>query len=137
MITSGRCICQYFTTYSHGREHRPQICLPLTRIRSVRDIVPGPTRWAMLSFSHGIRTFFVFPPFPLLLKIKRNGAHVILIAPTWLRQTCYPYLMQLAVCSLISVLATPHLLFEDKGHTKRPNLAILCLKAWLPHGFST
>lgn len=63
--------------------------------RNVHATAPGwgwdSTLWTMLLFLLGTRTFMPFFCFPLLLrvllKIKRNRAPVILIAPTWLRQT--------------------------------------------------
>lgn len=74
-----------------------------------------------------------FPQFPLLLtvliKIKWDKAHVILIAPMWPRETWNPYLMQLAMCPSISLLAILHLLSQDKGRTMHPNLGVLLLKA--------
>lgn len=92
-----------FTAYKN--KNRPRYCSRARiRLHSLDSALLLPWDMGLL---------YAFPSFPLLLKIllkiKRDRAHIILIAPTWPRQTWYPYLTQLVMCPPI------HL---PSGHSK-------------------
>ncbi|XP_065406172.1 uncharacterized protein LOC122174245 [Chrysemys picta bellii] len=82
--------------------------------------------------------FYAFPPFPLvhkvLLKLRRDQAQVILVAPAWPRQHWYTTLLELSVQTPIPLPLCPDLISQDHGRLRHPDLQSLHLTAWLLHG---
>lgn len=81
---------------------------------------------------------YAFPPFPLihrvLLKIRRDHARVILIAPAWPHQHWYTSLLHMSVQAPLSLPLLPDLITQDRGSLRHPNLESLHLTAWMLHG---
>lgn len=122
-------VIDLFATYLHRK-------CPFYCCRA--DLGKHPLKDALLLL--GEKTLlYTFPQFPLLLKVltKKEKANVLLIAPTWPRQTWYPYLMKVAMRPQIPLQPIPYLLSQNEGQTLHPNLQILWLKAWLLHGSKT
>lgn len=81
---------------------------------------------------------YAYPPVLLIskaiYKIKKEKVRVILIAPTWPRQTWFPYLLQLVVWPPVILHHVPHLLSQYVGQIHHPDLKVLHLKVWLLDG---
>ncbi|XP_050794038.1 uncharacterized protein LOC127043859 [Gopherus flavomarginatus] len=69
---------------------------------------------------------YAFPPFPLvhkvLLKLRRDKAHLILIAPAWPRQHWFTALLNLSVDPPIPLPLHPDLITQDHGRLCHPDL---------------
>ncbi|KAG6935305.1 hypothetical protein G0U57_015145, partial [Chelydra serpentina] len=81
---------------------------------------------------------YAFPPFPLvhrvLLKLRRDRARLILIAPAWPRQHWYTTLLELSVTTPITLPLWLDLITQEHGRLCHPDLQSLHLTAWLLHG---
>ncbi|XP_050825375.1 uncharacterized protein LOC127058925 [Gopherus flavomarginatus] len=82
--------------------------------------------------------YYAFPPFPLvhrvLLKVRRDRAHVIMVAPAWPRQHWYPMLLDLTIADPVPLPLHPDLITQEHGTLCHPDLQSLHLAAWLLRG---
>lgn len=67
-------------------------------------------------------------------QIQTDRARIVLIAPTCPRQTWFPYLNRMALCTPYTLPLRQDLLPQGEGQVLHPNLGKLHLKAWLPYG---
>ncbi|XP_073214408.1 uncharacterized protein [Lepidochelys kempii] len=88
--------------------------------------------WRCLSAVYHL--LYAFPPFLLvhkfLLKVRRDRASMILIAPAWPCQHWLTTLLDLLVDMPITLPLVPDLITQDHGHLQHPNLESLHLTAW-------
>ncbi|XP_065278904.1 alpha-2-macroglobulin-like protein 1 [Emys orbicularis] len=79
-----------------------------------------------------------FPPFPLvhkvLLKVRRDKADVILVAPVWSRQCWYPTLLDLSIQAPLHLPLDPYLISQNHGRLLHPDLQSLHLTIWRIRG---
>lgn len=79
---------------------------------------------------------YAFPPFSLiprvLMKIQRDKAKVILIAPFWPKRSWFPILLQMAKGNWWSLPLAQDLLFQ--GPIRHPTVSQLHLTAWMLKG---
>ncbi|XP_067398957.1 uncharacterized protein [Emydura macquarii macquarii] len=103
------------------------------RFCSLRGREPGSLSDAFLIPWTG-DLMYAFPPVPLLpqvlLKIKRDRADIILIAPAWPRQHWYSMLLDLSITEPIPLPRRCDLISQDHGRLLHPDLDSLHLTAW-------
>lgn len=114
----------------------------------------GPTGSAQLSVSSRVtvrarertpcrsrgqaQLLYAFPPFPLvhkvLLKVRRDKADVILVAPAWPCQCWYPVLLDLSIQTPLHFPPSSDLISQNHSHLLHPDLQSLHLTAWSIRG---